>query len=65
MIHCKRIIRMPRQNFLEILNCGIVIEIVVVLESGLIQRIGRTKCTRRRRVSGHRNPDNKQQDNGS
>ena len=38
MIHRKRIVRMTRQDPLEILNRCVIVKVVVVLESGRVQR---------------------------
>ena len=43
VIHGKGIVRMSRQDPLEILNRRVVVEVVVALESRLVQRVGRTK----------------------
>ena len=51
MIHGKGIVGMARQDPLEILDRGVVVEVVVVLEGGVVQRIGRTEHGRNRRVS--------------
>jgi hypothetical protein len=39
---------MTRQDPLEILNCRVIVEVVIVLESGRVQRIGWTKRGRDR-----------------
>src|SRR5208337_4702978 len=51
VVHGKRIVRMTRQDPLEILDCGVVVEAVVVLESSLVQRVGWTERGRKRRVT--------------
>jgi hypothetical protein len=72
VIHGKGIVRMSRQDPLEILNRRIVVEIVVVLESCLIQRVGRTKIggmeitgTKRRGVRCQTRLGKDQQQDGS
>ena len=40
MIHSERIVRVTRQYLLEVLNRRIVVEVVIVFESCLVQRIG-------------------------
>ena len=54
VIHGKRIVRMTRHNPLEILNRRVVVEVVIVLESRLVQRIGGTE--RGRNADGVQGP---------
>ena len=70
MIDGKRILGMACQNSLKILNRRVVIEIVVMLESDLIQRIGRPELSRNGWFGSHQNRcqikrGKNQQDDGS
>jgi hypothetical protein len=50
VIHGKRIVRMTCQDLLKILNRCVIIEVVVVIESRLVQCIGGTERDRNRGV---------------
>ena len=65
MIQGKRIIRMTRQNPLEILNCRVIVKVVIVLESGRVQRIGWTKRGRNRGARCQTSLDKTQQNDGT
>jgi len=65
VIQGKRIVRMTRQNPLEILNRRVIVDVVVVLESSRVQRIGWTKRSRDRGSRGQTSLDNNQQYDGS
>src|ERR1035441_7833487 len=45
MVHSKWIIRMTRQNAFEVLNRGVIVEVVIVLEGRLVQSVVGTKIT--------------------
>src|SRR5258708_35411398 len=64
MIQGKRIVWMTRQDPLEILNRRVIVDVVVVLESGRVQRIGWTKRGRDRRSRCQTNSDKNQQYDG-
>src|SRR5580704_2661461 len=46
MVYGEGIVWMPRQDLLEIHDGRVVIEVVIVLKSRLVQRVGGTKCVR-------------------
>src|SRR5277367_227983 len=70
VVYGERVVGMARQDFLEILNRRIVVEVVVVVEGGLVQRVGRTVYGRSRGVRCQTNlyqaklGENQQEDGG-